>query len=62
MWEQEEEEALEAELKKKLEKSLRKKIVKREKNYNYDLDDSDENPYSEDVSCATVYAFHCLTG
>lgn len=62
VWEQEEEEALEAELKKKLEKSLRKKIVKREKNYNYDLDDSDENPYSEDVSCATVYAFHCLTG
>ncbi|KAH7045275.1 transcription initiation factor IIF subunit alpha [Macrophomina phaseolina] len=48
VWKQEEEEALEAELKKKLEKSLRKKIVKREKNYNYDLDDSDENPYSED--------------
>lgn len=48
VWKQEEEEALEAELKKKLEKSLRKKIVKREKNYNYDVDDSDENPYSEE--------------
>ncbi|KAK8253931.1 transcription initiation factor IIF subunit alpha [Phyllosticta capitalensis] len=46
VWEQEEEEKLEKELEKKLEKSLRKKIIKREKNYNYDLEDSDENPYS----------------
>lgn len=55
VWEQEEEEALEAELKKKLEKSLRKKIVKREKNYNYDINDSDENPYSEDVCLIAKY-------
>ena len=60
VWQQEEEEALEAELKKKLEKSLRKKIVKREKNYNYDLDDSDANPYSEDVSDASLIYFHAL--
>ncbi|KAK7525587.1 transcription initiation factor IIF subunit alpha [Phyllosticta citriasiana] len=46
VWEQEESEKMEKELARKLEKSLRKKIIKREKNYNYDLDDSEGNPYS----------------
>lgn len=44
----EDEEKRETELEKKLGKSVRKALMKREKNYIYD-DDTDENPYSDEV-------------
>lgn len=56
---EEEQQKMLAEVTKRLEKSTRRALLKREKNYDY-ASDSDENPYSSEVSCAIIYhLFYC---
>jgi transcription initiation factor TFIIF subunit alpha len=51
---EEEQQKLLAEVTKRLEKSTRKALLKREKNYDYATDSDGENPYSSEVSQASI--------
>jgi transcription initiation factor TFIIF subunit alpha len=53
---EEEQQKMLAEVTKRLEKSTRRALLKREKNYDY-ASDSDENPYSSEVSCYVIFFY-----